>query len=437
MPGTLPELNKAVAEYAIKIALATKSRINKISRFDRKNYFYPDLSKGYQVTQHFVPLCEDGVLEFYHKGEKHSIRLSRIQIEEDTAKLLHGESFKGTLLDFNRCGVPLIEIISEPDLRSAEEAKDYLEGVRMLLGSLDICNCRMQEGTIRCDVNVSVRPAGQAEYGTRIEIKNINSFSGAMLAIEYESNRQIKSLEAGEALNQETRRWDDAKNISVLMRSKENATDYRYFPESDLTALEVSSEWINQIKDSLPELPVAKFERYKNMGIAEADCWLLVENSDKAEYFEQCLKIGGVAPKITVNWIIGDLTARLNKNSIAILSENPPVSPNDLCCIIGMIEKGVISNDSGKKILDEMFAGNNSGENPEEIVQRLSLAQVSDEDELRRLVTDVVNANQKSAEDYKNGKSNAFGYLVGQCMKASKGKGNPQVINKILREILG
>jgi aspartyl-tRNA(Asn)/glutamyl-tRNA(Gln) amidotransferase subunit B len=330
--------------------------------------------------------------------------------------------------------VPLIEIISEPDLRSAEEARDYLEGVRALLGALDICNCRMQEGTIRCDVNVSVRPAGQEEYGTRVEIKNINSFSGAALAIGYEAERQVSILESGGRVDQETRRWDDSKNASVLMRSKENATDYRYFPESDLDILEVDDTLIDQVRAALPELPVAKFERYKNMGIAEADCRLLVENADKAAYFEKCAEIGGVSPKTAVNWIIGDLTARLNKNMIP--TENSPVPPGDLCDMIGMIERGVISNDSGKRILDEMFAGKNSG-SPEEIAQRLSLSQVSGEDELRRLVLEVVDANAKSAEDYRNGKSNAFGFIVGQCMKASKGKANPQVINKLLKEILG
>jgi len=432
LPGTLPVLNKMVAEYALRIGLATGCEINKISKYDRKNYFYPDLPKGYQITQHYIPLCQNGSVEFYHKGEKRNIRLTRIQIEEDTAKLLHGETFKGTLLDFNRCGVPLIEIISEPDLRSAEEVKDYLEAVRILLAALDICNCRMQEGTIRCDVNISVRPVGQKEYGTRVEIKNINSFSGAMAAIEYESKRQIKLLEENKNVEQETRRWDDAGGVSLILRTKENAVDYRYFSESDLTSLIVNDEWIQQVKDSLPELPVAKFERYRSMGIADADSALLVEQSDKAAYFEKCVQIGGISPKTAVNWIIGDITGRLHKASVSTI-EVSPVSPEALCSMISMIERGMISNDSGKRVLDEIFA---NGGAPEEIVQRLSLAQVSDEAELKKIVADVIEANRKSIEDYKNGKTNVFGYIVGQCMKASKGKGNPQIINKLLRELL-
>jgi len=432
LPGTLPILNKSVVEYALKIGLATGCEINQISTFDRKNYFYPDLPRGYQVTQHFLPLCENGVIEFYHNGEKCKVRLSRIQIEEDTAKLLHGDAFKGTLLDFNRCGVPLIEIISQPDLRSAHEAKDYLEAVRMLLAALDICNCRMQEGTIRCDVNVSVRPVGQKEYGTRVEIKNINTFSGVIPAIEYESMRQIESLEAGIAIMQETRRWDESNNVSVSMRSKEDAADYRYFPEPDLTALVVDDEWVGQVKRSLPELPLARYERYRNLNLPESDSWLLVDNLDKAAFFEKCMQIGGVSPKIAVNWIIGEITARLNKNSISITGS--PVSPADICEIINMIDKGLISNDSGKRVLDEMFADN--GGSPGEIVQRLSLAQVSDEGALIKLVSEVMGANEKSVDDYKNGKTNVLAYLVGQCMKASRGKGNPQVINKLIREYL-
>ena len=431
LPGTLPVLNKAVVDYTLKIGLATGCKINKTSRYDRKNYFYPDLAKGYQVSQFDIHLCQDGYVEFYHNGEKRRVRLSRIHIEEDTAKLLHDANFKGTLINFNRSGVALIEIVSEPDLRSAQEVKDYLEAVRVLLGTLDICNCRMQEGVIRCDINVSVRPFGQKEYGTRVEMKNVNTFSGALQAVEYESARQIGLLEQGKSFGQETRRWDDAKGISMPMRTKEGAADYRYFPEPDLVPLVVSDEWIDEVRSSLPELPVAKFERYRELGISEADSRLLAEHPDKAGYFEKCAQIGSVSLKTTVNWIIRELAACLNKFSVSI--EDSPVSPEDLCSIISMVEQGVISNDSGKRVLDEMFA---KGGSPEKIVQDLSLAQVSDKDQLKKIVEAVLNDNAQSVEDYKNGKSNAFKYLVGQCMKASKGKGNPQIFNELLRELL-
>jgi aspartyl-tRNA(Asn)/glutamyl-tRNA(Gln) amidotransferase subunit B len=316
-------------------------------------------------------------------------------------------------------------------MRSAEEAKDFLEALRMLLSTLNICNCQMQEGTIRCDVNVSVRPKGQKEYGTRVEMKNVNTFSGAMQAIEYETERQKQMLMNGDVIEQETRRWDEHKCVSVPMRSKENAADYRYFPEADLTPVVVNDEWIDRIRNSLPELPISKFERYRSMDIPETECWMLVENHDKSAFFEECIKIGGVSLKTAVNWIFGHMTARLNKAFLSI--ENAPITATDLCLVLNMIESGTISNDAGKLVVDELFA---NGGTPIEIVKRLSLEQVNDEYELRTLVNNVLEANQKSIQDYKSGKSNAFGYLVGQCMKASKGKGNPQIVNKLLREIL-
>ena len=431
MPGAKPVLNKMVVEYALRMGLATDCQINKVSKFDRKNYFYPDLAKGYQITQADIPICQNGKIEFMHNGEKRKVRLTRIHIEEDTAKLLHESAFESTLIDFNRSGVPLIEIVSEPDLRSAEEAKDYLEAVRMLLGALGICSCKMQEGVMRCDVNVSVRPVGADEYGTKVEMKNVNTFSGAMQAIEYEANRQIRLLEAGKTFKQETRRWNENKCVSEPMRTKENAGDYRYFLEPDLAPLVIGDEWIENVKKALPELPVAKYERYRALGLSENDCWILVENIDKASYFEKCRQVGDISPKMIFNWISGHLSALLNKYNITI--NDSPVSVEDICCILKMIDKNEISNDAGKIILDEIFS---SGGSPAEIVDRLSLAQVSDESELIRLVRSVLEANPKSIADYKNGKSNAFGFLVGQCMKVSKGKGNPQIINKLLRNSL-
>lgn len=434
LPGALPVLNKKVVEYALKIGLAAGCKINKLSKHDRKNYFYPDLAKGYQITQAAdTPICSGGSISYYHKGEKRNARLSRIQIEEDTAKILQDDAFKGTLLDFNRCGVPLIEIVSEPDLRGSEEAKDYLEAVRMLLAALDICNCRMQEGAIRCDVNVSVRPEGQTEFGTKVEMKNVNTFSGAVQAIEYESARQIELLEAGRIIVQETRRWDNDKGVNLAMRLKEGADDYRYFPESDLTALVISDEWIAGIQAGLPELPLAKFERYRDMGVSEFESRLFAEQRDKADFLDKCAEIGGVSLKSAANWITGDITARLNSANIAV--SDSPVSPDNLCEILSMVERGVISNSAGKLVLDELFA--DSSGKPAEIVGRLGLVQVSDEDGLKNIVKEVLAAADPALlTDYKNGKTNILGFLVGQCMKASKGKGNPQLINKLLREII-
>ena len=431
LPGALPVLNRNMVEYALKMGLATGCTINRVSKHDRKNYFYPDLPKAYQVSQYDLPLCESGEVEFYHKGEKKTVRLTRIHIEEDTAKLLHEEAFKGTLIDFNRCGVPLIEIVSEPDLRSAEEVHDYLEAVKTLLGTLGICNCRMQEGSIRCDVNVSVRPFGQNEMRTRVEMKNVNTFSGAQRAVEYESARQIELYERGETFTQETRRWDDDRGVSLAMRSKEGAQDYRYFPEPDLVPIVVDEGWIERIRASLPELPVARFERYLGMGLPEFEGRLLVDNPDKAAYFEKCAAIGGISLKTAANWITGDITAKLNDRSLEV--EDSPLSAEALCEMISLCEKGTISLNAGKKVVEEIFE---NGGIPAEIIERLSLAQVSDEGFLKDLVEGVLAENPKSVEDYKNGKTNALGFLVGQCMKASRGKGNPQMLNKFLKDIL-
>jgi aspartyl-tRNA(Asn)/glutamyl-tRNA(Gln) amidotransferase subunit B len=446
-PGTVPLLNREAVEYALRVGAACGCRINKKSGFDRKNYFYPDLPSGYQRTQHFTPICEGGSVEFYSKGEKRAVRLARIHIEEDTAKLLHDGSFKGTLIDFNRCGVPLIEIVSEPDLRGAEEVKDYLEAVRLLLVALGVSNGRMQEGVIRCDINVSVRPLGQGEYGTRVEMKNVNTFSGAIAAVEYEAARQIEIIESGGRVSQETRRWDDSKGVSFPMRVKEGAADYRYFPEPDIPPLIVGDDWIEAVRSRLPELPAAKYRRYRAMGVAEQESNVLAEQADKSAYFEQYAKeegrvkaqsacagtldTGGMAGK-AANWITGDITSRLSKAGLDF--EQSPLSPAALYSILSLIEKGTISNDAGKRVLDEIFS---SGGTPEEIVGKLSLAQVSDEGDLRKIAEEILAANPQSAEDYKNGKSNALGFLVGQCMKASKGKGNPQMLNNLLRELLG
>jgi aspartyl-tRNA(Asn)/glutamyl-tRNA(Gln) amidotransferase subunit B len=430
MPGALPVLNKNAVNYALKMGLASGCEINKKSFFDRKNYFYPDLPGGYQITQNFTPICLGGAVEFFHGGEKCSARLTRIHMEEDTAKLLHGEAFGGTLIDFNRCGVPLIEIVTEPDFRSGDEVKSFLEALRMLLATLDICNCKMQEGAIRCDVNVSVRPVGQKEFGTRVEMKNVNTFSGAVLAIEFEARRQIEIIENGGKIFQETRRWDEQIEESVAMRTKEDAADYRYFSESNLAPLVVSDEWIDEVRGALPELPIPKFERYKSLGVPEAESWILIEQVDKSRFFEECIALGA-NPKNSAIWIMGHITSLLNKSGTKI--KNAPITAQNLFEIFKLIEQKKISIDSGKLILDEIFS---NGGSPNDIVKKLSLTQVSDEGELKNLVDEVLRANEKSIEDYKNGKQNAFTFLVGQCMKASKGKANAQIVNSLIREAL-
>lgn len=434
LPGALPVLSKKVVDYALKIGLAAGCTINKQSSFFRKNYFYPDLPHGYQITQADLPICEGGKIEFYHQGEKRSVRLIRIHLEEDTAKLVHDDSFEGTLLDFNRCGVPLIEIVSEPDLRSPEEVKDYLDAVRMLLGTLDICNTQMQEGTIRCDVNVSVRPVGQEAFGTRVEMKNVSTFSGAMQAVAYESARQIKLLEEGKTFAQETRRWDENKGESHPMRLKETAADYRYFPEADLTPLVVDDEWIEGVKKNLPELPVPKYERYLERGIGKAEAKMLLEFPDRAAFFESAAT-GTVSSnknlKNLANWIFGPVSAISKKTAVAF--EDSKLKPGDLCDILTMVEQKRINIDAGRLVMEEIFT---SGGTAEEVVKKLSLEQVSDEGALKQLVSEVLAANEKSIEDYRNGKKNAFTFLVGQCMKASKGKGNPQVVNELLKAAL-
>jgi aspartyl-tRNA(Asn)/glutamyl-tRNA(Gln) amidotransferase subunit B len=371
-----------------------------------------------------------GQVEFFHKGEKRVAELTRIHMEEDTAKLLHSEELGGTLIDFNRCGVPLIEIVTEPNFRSGEEVKDFLEALRMLLATLDICNCKMQEGAIRFDINVSVRPFGQKEYGTRVEMKNVNTLTGAVLAIEFESNRQIKIIESGGTFFQETRRWDEQKGESVSMRVKETAADYRYFTEPNLTPVVVSDEWLNEIKNTLPELPIPKLERYQSLGVPKAESLMLAEQIDKAAFFEECLKLG-VNPANGAKHLMGHITSILNKAGASI--KEAPLTAKDYCYTLKMVEQKKIGLDNAKRVIDEIFAGNGT---PDEIVEKLGLAQVSDTGELRTLVNEVLSANTKSIEDYKNGKSNALAFLVGQCMKASKGKANPQIVNELIREAL-
>ncbi len=430
MPGTLPTLNEKVVEYAIKMGHALNCGINRICKQDRKNYFYPDLPKSYQISQADVPLCHDGYLDVVMGTEVKRIGIERIHIEEDAGKLLHSDKFDGSLVDFNRCGVPLIEIVSRPDMRSSDEAKAYLETIKSILKYIDISDCKMQEGSIRCDVNVSVHKPGEP-FGTRCEMKNVNSFSAVVRGIDYEANRQIDILEAGGTIAQETRRWNDAKGESVSMRSKEDAQDYRYFPEPDLLTIVVPQEKVDELKATLPELPNAKIMRYiSDYSLTHADAAMIVDVPEKSKYFEDCIDLGCSAPKLVANWILGEISKVMNEG-VDISSMN--VTPEKLVKIINYISSGKISTASGKIVFDAVME---SGADVDSVIEEKSLAQVSDVSALEELAKKVISENEKSVQDYKNGKTNALGYLVGQCMKASKGKANPSMMKELVLKYL-
>ena len=431
MPGTLPTLNEKVVEYAAKMGYALNCTINPVSKQDRKNYFYPDLPKAYQISQFDIPLCEHGYVDIWVDGEERRIGVTRIHIEEDAGKLIHDDSFTGTLVDFNRCGVPLIEIVSEPDLRSSAEAKAYLDTIKSILEYLNISDCKMQEGSIRCDINVSVHKPGEP-FGTRVEMKNVNTFSGAVRAIEYEATRQVEVLEAGGTISQETRRWDDLKGENVLLRSKEDAQDYRYFPEPDLLTIVLDEEKLQELKSSIPELPNKKKVRYiKELGLPEADAVLLAETKEESDFFEAILAAAPVKAKSAANWVLGDVSRLMNEQNKSI--DQLGLDPKQLAEIIALIEGNKISSSAGKQVFDEMLK---TGKAPAEIVKEKGLEQVSDSSALQAIVDEVVANNQKSIADYKNGKTNALGFLVGQCMKASKGKGNPALMKEMLAKYL-
>lgn len=432
MPGTLPTLNEKVVDYAIKMGHALNCHINSVSKQDRKNYFYPDLPKAYQISQAEVPLCEHGHLDIMVDGEERTIGVTRIHIEEDAGKLLHDESFAGSLVDLNRCGVPLIEIVSEPDIRSSAEAKAYLETIKSILQYINISDCKMQEGSIRCDVNVSVREKGAKEFGTRCEMKNVNSFSAAVRGIEYEAKRQIEVLEAGGTIMQETRRWDDVKGMSFTMRTKEDAQDYRYFPEPDLRTIVVDEDHIRELGETIPELPNAKILRYvKQHGLSQIDATLIAEDIDKSKLYDECAAIGKCKPKNISNWILADISKFTNDTGRSIL--DTPLTAERLVDLIAAVEKGTVSNSAAKKVFNIIISDD---KDPAQIIEEQGLAQNSDAGFLEQLVKDVIAANEKSVNDYKNGKTNALGYLVGQCMKASKGKANPGMVKELVTKYL-
>ncbi len=429
MPGTLPVLNKKVVDYAIKAGLAMNCDITPYGKQDRKNYFYPDLPKAYQISQFDLPVCQHGHIDIEVEGQKRTIGITRIHIEEDAGKLVHDDYGSGSMVDYNRCGVPLIEIVTEPDLRSSEEARVFLDTLKSILEYTEVSDCKMQEGSLRCDVNVSVRPVGQKEFGTRCEMKNVNSFRAAVRAMDYERKRQIEVLEDGGEVVQETRRWDDTRGMSVVLRSKEDAQDYRYFPEPDLVPIVISDEWIEEIRATIPEMPAQRKARYvSEYGLPEYDAFIITASKHMADFFDACVA-AGATPKTVANWLMGDILKVMNDKEL----EEIPFAAADLAKLIALIEGGTISNSAAKKVLDEMFA---NPHDPEEIVKEKGLVQISDEGAIKALVDEVIAANPQSVADYKAGKGKAMGFLVGQCMKASQGKANPQLINKLLKEAL-
>lgn len=435
MPGTLPTLNSKVVDYAIKMGHALHCTINNVCKQDRKNYFYPDLPKAYQISQSDIPLCEHGYVDVVldESCNVKRVGVTRIHIEEDAGKLLHDESVAGTLVDFNRCGVPLIEIVSEPDMRSSGEAKAYLEAIKGILGYLGISDCKMQEGSIRCDVNVSLRPKGSERLGNRCEMKNVNSFSGAQRAIEYEIKRQTEILESGGAVEQQTRRWDDAKGQTFPMRSKENADDYRYFPEPDLITIVVPPEHVQQLRGQIPELPGEKLLRYvKKCGLTYFDASLLCESAEKYTFFEQVIALGNCPLQAAANWLNGDVT-RLLGERMAALSQTR-LTPEKLAGMLQLIEQGKISNTAGKTVIEElMFTDKNAGQ----VVEEKGLMQINDTGALEQMVREVLAKNEKVVADYRGGKANVLDFLVGQCMRASGGKANPAALRELLLRQIG
>ena len=432
MPGTLPVLNEKVVEYAVKAGLATNCEISRNSKNDRKNYFYPDLPKSYQISQFDKPLCEHGYVEIEDdEGNPKKVRITRIHIEEDAGKLNHDEFGGGSLVDLNRAGVPLIEIVSEPDLRSAGEVDRYLKKLKSILEYIEVSDCKMQEGSFRADVNVSVRKKGASEYGTRTEMKNMNSFRAITRAIEYESDRQIDVLEDGGKIEQETLRWDDVSGKTFPMRDKEDAQDYRYFPDPDLVAIRLSDEYIENIKDNLPEMPESRRARYiEDFKLSEKEARLLTASKYLSNIFEDAEKICGNA-KAVANWLLSDISKILNEKELE--PSDIPFTAEHLAKLVELIEKGTISSAIGKKVVTELFE---NPKDPEEIIKEKGWIQISDEGAIKEVVEKVIAENPQSVADYKAGKDKAIGFLVGQAMKETKGKANPQMLNKMFLEEL-
>ena len=431
MPGSLPVLNKQVVEYAMAVGLATNCKIHQYSKFDRKNYFYPDNPQNYQISQLYLPICYEGGIEIDTPAGKKVIGIHEIHMEEDAGKLIHDEWEDCTLVDYNRSGVPLIEIVSEPDMRNADEVIAYLDKLRLIIQYLGASDCKLQEGSMRADVNLSVREVGAEKFGTRTEMKNLNSFKAIARAIEGERARQIELLEEGKQVVQETRRWDDNKEYSYAMRSKEDAQDYRYFPDPDLVPVIISDEWIDQVRARQPELRTEKLERYKKeFDIPDYDARIITGSKILADLFEETTAICQ-KPKKVANWILGE-TLRLLKEK-EMEPEEIRFSAENLAKLIGLVDGGTINSSVAKDVFDAVF---DEDVDPEQYVEEKGLKTVNDEGALQAVIEEIVAANPQSVADYKGGKQKAMGFLVGQTMKAMKGKADPGAVNRILKEIL-
>ena len=432
MPGTLPVVNEKVLEYAVKVGLALDGEITRSCRFDRKNYFYPDLPKAYQISQLYLPIVRNGKLTIHtESGGEKTIRIHELHMEEDAGKLVHDPWIDQTRCDYNRCGVPLIEIVTEPDFRSGEEVIAYLEKLRSTLQYLGVSDCKMQEGSLRCDVNLSVRPAGSTELGTRTEMKNLNSFKAIARSIEYEARRQIELIEEGKRVVQETRRWDENKDATFAMRSKENAQDYRYFPEPDIPPLEIGEDYLERLRGEQPEMAEARMARYQaDWGLPVYDTQMLTSQKALAEFFETTVALGS-PPKQAANWIMGEVLRRLSADGLE--AKDMTFTPKTLARLIELVQTGALNRNTAVKVFDAVFTDDGD---VDAYVKEHGLEQVSDAGLVGSVVDKVLAANSKSIQDFKAGKEKAFGFLVGQVMRELKGQASPQVVNQTLREKL-
>lgn len=431
MPGVLPVLNEKAVEYTVRTGLAMHCSINPYSRFARKNYFYPDLPKGYQISQYEIPLCEKGYIEIVVDGKVKRIGITRIHLEEDAGKNIHQSPGNASLVDLNRAGTPLMEIVSEPDIRSPEEAVEYLKKLRAILRYIGVSDADMEKGNFRCDANVSLRPLGSTEFGTRAEVKNVNSFKFIQKALEYEIKRQAAILDDGGVVVQETRLFDSDKGITFSMRSKEEAHDYRYFPEPDLVPVRFPQGRIEAIRMSIPELPDEKRERFvRDYGLPEYDADMLTQSRASADFFEETVRLSGQAKAVS-NWMMGELARLMNADGLEM--EDCPLKPSHLAGMLRLLSEGVISTKIAKTVFEEMYR---SGKDAETVVKEKGLQQVSDTDAIEKIIADVIADNPKQATEYKAGKEKLFGYFVGQVMKASQGKANPDLVNELLKKKL-
>ncbi len=432
MPGTLPVLNKKVLEFAVKAGLALNCSITRYSRFDRKNYFYPDLPKAYQISQLYLPIARDGAVSIHTDAGDKTIRIHELHMEEDAGKLVHDPWADQTRADYNRCGVPLIEIVTEPDFRSADEVIAYLEKLKETLAYLGVSDCKMQEGSLRCDVNLSVRPLGSRSLGTRTEMKNLSSFKAIARAVDYEAGRQIELIQEGKQVVQETRRWDENKDASYAMRSKENAQDYRYFPEPDIPPIELSEEYLESLRAAQPELAEAKRKRYQaQFGLPEYDCRMITSDSALAAFFEGLTALG-TPPKQGANWIMGEVLGALSARGLE--PKAMKLTPPTLARLIALVGEGALNRNTAVKVFEAVF---DTDADVDAYVKTHGLEQVNDDGLVREICAKVLAANPQSAADYRGGKEKAFGFLVGRVMGELKGRANPKRVNAILKELLG